>query len=40
LKTVLEFGGVLDVVGKPIRVISIEFISQFSALTKVRCGRY
>jgi hypothetical protein len=37
LKTVLEFGGVLDVVGKPIKVYLIEFILQFSEL---RCGRY
>jgi hypothetical protein len=38
LKTVLEFRGVLGVVGKPVEKSDlIEFISEFSEL---RCGRY
>jgi hypothetical protein len=37
LKSVLEFGGVLGVVGKPLAIDLLEFISQFS---KLKCKIY
>jgi hypothetical protein len=37
LKTVLEFGGIVDAVGKPLKSDLTKFIPQFSEL---RWGRY